>query len=121
MYRGVLIKESLDGLSILGELRILDIEVVEIETPAAGQPATWTVLTFEIDDADAAMSARKLAGELAPGPWYVDFNNGEQSFVVFSERVFTYTQGDEATLSAAREHARGLGIPESQIDWAVPS
>ncbi|WP_395152519.1 hypothetical protein [Ilumatobacter sp.] len=120
MYRGVLIKESLDRLSILDELRIVDTTVVDLASPAGGQPATWTVVTFEVDDADAPRSAQTLANGLASGPWYVDFNNGERSYVVFSDRVFTYTRGDEATLRTAQVHARGEGIPESQIDWAVP-
>ena len=61
-----------------------------------------------------------LADELAPGPWYVDFNDGDRSYVVFSGRVFTYVRGDTAALQAAQAHAREQGIPESQIDWAVP-
>lgn len=121
MYRGVLIKEALVELSILDELRIVDTKVVVIEAPAVGQPATWNVITFEVDDAQAVTTAGTLADQLAPGPWYVDFNNGERSYVVFSERVFTYVRGDEATLRAAQAHARELGVPESQIDWAVPS
>ena len=121
MYRGVLIKESLVGTSILDALSIVDTKVVDIASPAAGQPATWTVLTFEIDDDHAATSAQTLADELAPGPWYVDFNNGERSYVVFCKHIFTYARGDETTLRAAQAHARGQGVPEAQIDWAVPS
>jgi len=122
MYRGVLIRESLvGGLSALDCLHIVDTRIIDISSPAAGQPAEWTVLTFEVDDGQAAASAQALADDLAPGPWYVDFNNGERSYVVFSQRVFTYVRGDAVTLRAAQAHARERGIPESQIDWAVPS
>ena len=120
MFRGVLIRESLVGGTVPDGVRIVDTKVVDIASPAPGQPATWTVLTFEVDEAAAAANAQLLADELAPGPWYVDFNDGERSYVVFSGRVFTYVRGDTATLRAAQAHARDQGIPESQIDWAVP-
>ena len=120
VYRGVLIRESFVDLSVIDRLRVLDTEIVEMSSPAVGQPATWTLLTFEVDDAHAAATAQALADEVADGPWYVDFNNGERTYVVFSDRVFTYVRGDELTLRAARVHARGQGVPESQIDWAVP-
>ncbi len=121
MYRGVLIKESLVELSVLDRLHIVDTEIVDISSPADGQPAKWTVLTFEINDAQAAATAQTLADELSLGPWYVDFNNGERSYVVFSGHVFTYVRGDGPTLRATQAHARKQGVPESQIDWAMPS
>ena len=121
MFRGVLIEESLMGRSVLGLLHVVDTRVVDVASPAAGQPNRWTVHTFEIDDDDAAAVAEALADDLASGPWYVDFNNGDRSYVVFSGRVFTYVRGDAAGLRAAQTHARDQGIPESQIDWAVPS
>ncbi|MDJ0664388.1 MAG: hypothetical protein QNJ75_07495 [Acidimicrobiia bacterium] len=121
MFRGVLIRESLVGDSSLDRLDVVDTKVVDISSPAAGQPAKWTVHTFETDDDQAAACAQALADDLAAGPWYVDFNNGDRSYVVFSQRVFTYVRGDAATLRAAQAHAREQGIPESQIDWAVPS
>ena len=104
------------GHSALDGLHIIDTKIVDISSPAAGQPAQWTVHTFEIDDDRAAACAQALADDLAPGPWYVDFNNGERSYVVFSQRVFTYVRGDAANLRAAQAHAREQGIPESQID-----
>ena len=121
VYRGVVIKESLTGLSVLDRLHVVETTLVDIASPADGQPARWTVLTFEVDDEDAAASAQALADDLAPGPWYVDFNNGDRSYVVFSRRVFSYVRGDTATLRAAQLHARQQGVPESQIDWAVPT
>ena len=120
MYRGVLINESLIGTSILDVLRVLDTEIVEMSAPAAGQPTTWTLHSFEVGDVDAAAAAQLLADQLMDGPWYVDFNNGEWSYVVFSSCVFTYVRGDEVKLNAARAHAHQQGIPKSQIDWAVP-
>ena len=36
------------------------------------------------------------------------------------DRVFDYRQGDTTTLDAAKNHARGRGIPDAQVDWAVP-
>lgn len=121
MYRGVLIKQSLVELSVLDMLQIVDTKIANISAPAVGQPAKWTILTFEINDAQAAATAQAFADELALGPWYVDFNNGERSYVVFSGSVFTYARGDVATLRATQAHARKHGVPESQIDWALPS
>ena len=119
MYRGALINESLIGTSILDVLRVLDTEIVETSAPAAGQPTTWTLHSFEVGDVGAAAAAQLLADQLIDGPWYVDFNNGERTYVVFSSCVFTYVRGDEVTLNAARAHAHAQGIPESQIDWAI--
>lgn len=116
----MLINESLIRTSILDVLRVLETEIVEMPAPTAGQPTTWTLHSFEVDDAGAAAAAQMLADQLIDGPWYVDFNNGERSYVVFSNCVFTYVRGDEVTLNAARAHAHARGIPESQIDWAVP-
>ena len=120
MYRGVLIRESLAATSVLDIVNVVSTETVDIASPAAGQPATWTIVTFEIDDDRAAQCAQIIADELSPGPWYVDFNDGERSYVVFSGRVFAYERGDEVTLREARTYAREQGIPEGQIDWAVP-
>ncbi len=120
MYRGVIIEESLVDRAPLAAITVVHSKRFDIADPAEGQPAVWTVTDFEVDDARAAALAGALASSLSSGPWYVDFNNGNHSFVVFAGRVFSYERGDAATLEQARQHAVAVGVPASQIDWAVP-
>jgi len=112
MYRGVLIEESLENLGVLGLLRQLSTDVVKLAAPADAQPGQWTLITFEVDDTDAANVANQLGDALVDGPWYVDFKNGGHSYVVFADHVFDCRSGDSATLDAAKNHARGRGIPD---------
>jgi hypothetical protein len=84
----------------------------------AAQPEVWTFVDFVIDDARSSELADLLAGLLAvDGGWYCDFRTNDETFVVFAERIFRYPRGDHAGRQHAAEHARSVGIPESQIDW----
>lgn len=120
VYRGVVIEESLDDRSPLVLLRATGSNRFDIAEPGEGQPPVWTVTDFEVDDAAAPGLAAALSGALKPGPWYVDFNDGHRSYVVFAGRVFSYERGDAAAVELARQHAASVGVPASQIDWAVP-
>lgn len=120
MYRGALIEESLEDLGVLALVRQLSTDVVVLTAPADAQPDRWTLITFEVDDTDAVNVGEQLRNALIDGAWYVDFNNGEHSFVVLADRVFEYRSGDTTTLHAARNHERSCGIPDDQIDWALP-
>jgi len=84
---------------------------------AAGIPARWTLLRFDVDDAKAAAFAEALAGVLDEPGWYADLHTVDESFVVFSGRVFRYPIGDQDGRAAAEAHAREHGVPEPQIDW----
>ncbi len=120
VYRGVIIEESLLDRAPLATITIVHSKRFDITDPTEGQPPVWTVTDFEVDDARAADLAAALASSLSPGPWYIDYNNGDHTFVVFASRVFGYERGDTATLEQARQHAVAVGVPASQIDWAVP-
>jgi hypothetical protein len=84
---------------------------------AAGIPARWTLLRFDVDDAKAAAFAEALAGVLDEPGWYADLHTVDESFVVFADRVFRYPMGDQKGRAAAEAHARDHGVPEPQIDW----
>ena len=74
-------------------------------TSAAGQPAMWTILEFEIDDGDAGQLAAALEGALRlEGGRYCDFRNDEETLVVFAGRSFRYRRGDTAGRAEATEH-----------------
>ncbi|MEV4343841.1 hypothetical protein AB0J83_05125 [Actinoplanes sp. NPDC049596] len=79
-------------------------------TQAPGQPAAWTVIDFEADDAD--LVAQALSDALSPeGGWYADFSDGDDHIVVFAGRVF---RGED---EAAKAYGRSAGVPDHQLDW----
>lgn len=119
MIHGVLIAESLrcettlDGLNLM----VRKLERLRPSNTTADQAQVWTLLHFQAEDADAEELSAALADALdAPG-WYADFYSDAESFVIFPGRVFRYARGDGLGRSAAANHGRTLGIPESQLDW----
>jgi hypothetical protein len=121
MIEGVLIAESLRAGATLEDvgLTVRRIRRVEVGGTTADQPATWTLIDFEADEAHAAGVADALAAALDQPGWYADFRSPEESFVVFPGRVFRYSRGDGTARAEAEAHGRSLGIPESQLDWPV--
>jgi hypothetical protein len=53
----------------------------------------------------------------APGAGAVD--GVDETFVVFSGRIFRYRRGDQTARTAVEAHARSVGVPESELDWPV--
>jgi hypothetical protein len=120
VVRGTLIAESVRvGAALEGvSLRVDKISRADAGDEASGQPRTWTFIEFEVadDHTDALAAALSDALDSALG-WYSDFRSAEETFVVFAGRVFRYPRGDRGGRRAAEEHARVVGVPESQIDW----
>lgn len=119
MYRGAIIVESLRVGATLENvpLTVGKLSRYRAAGTTSDQPAVWTVIEFEVADADADKLAEALSDVLAAPGWYADFHNDREVFVVFPERVFRYPRGDPASRAAAQEHGRSLGIPEPQLDW----
>jgi hypothetical protein len=121
VIKGVVIAESLrtgarlslDGFSV--QVRRQDVSGGVV----AGQPEIWTFLEVEGPDDAADALATALAGALeAEGGWYADYGVGGEHMVVFSGRVFRYRKGDAVARAEVAEYARGVGVPEQQLDWA---
>lgn len=121
MYDGAIILESLRVGTSLEDIPLVvrKLSKCRVRGTTPDQPAVWTVIEFEVEDAHAVALARALSQMLdAPG-WYADFHNDREIFVIFPGRVFRYRRGDEASRSAAQAHGRQLGIPEPQLDWTA--
>jgi hypothetical protein len=116
---GVLIAESLRTGAILDDLPL---SVRKIQRSASGnstvdQPSVWTLIYFDIADAEAEALATQLSEALdAPG-WYVDLHTAQETFIVFPNRVIRYRRGDPQGRAEAEEYGRAHGIPDSQLDW----
>ncbi len=120
MVKGVILAESLrtgvelplDGFSVTVVRRDVS------DGAVAGQPTVWTFLEIEGPDERADALATALARALeAEGGWYADFGVGGDHVVVFAGRVFRYRNGDAAARAEVARYARGVGVPEHQLDW----
>lgn len=48
-----------------------------------------------------------------------DFRTPEETFVVYSGKVFRYRRGDSAGRAEAEAYGRSKGVPENELDWPV--
>ncbi|HEY4501962.1 MAG TPA: hypothetical protein VJJ20_02750 [Candidatus Paceibacterota bacterium] len=117
MLQGILIKESLEDVSVIESLSVTDTKVVTIDNPAEGQSPTWTLVYFEVSQQQVEEVAAKLSKALAPGKWFIDIKSDTDVYVVFLNKVFHYKKGDMIVKQAAIDHALSIGIPESQLGW----
>jgi hypothetical protein len=115
---GTLIAESLRGDAVLDvPLTLRRIHRLGVTGSVAGQPATWTLIDFTCADADAERFAQQLSQALSDGAWYTDYATADTKYVVFAGRVVSYPRADEAGRAEAMAYARGVGVPEAQLDW----
>ena len=117
MYTGVIITESLEDADILKSLATSNVRTIEIDSPAPDQSSTWTLTDFTVPEQEAELAANAFASALKFGTWYIDMHNGDEVYVVFRNKIFKYKKGNEQGKAEIIEHARSLGIPESQLGW----
>jgi len=122
MIEGTLIAESIRAGAELGGVRLVTREIRRSPQGAvpAGQPEVWTLIEFEAEEPDAAILADALAKVLdAEHGWYADFRTRDETFVVYSGRVFRYPRGDSGGRAEAMAYGRSVGVPENELDWPV--
>jgi hypothetical protein len=124
MATGTIIAESIRSGATLSGVSVTVHEIERVaptnissEQRKAGVPSHWTLLRFEVSEADVERLADALAAVLDGFGWYVDFHTAQETFVVFAGRVFRYAAGDRAGRSAVETYAREHGVPDAQIDW----
>jgi peroxiredoxin len=121
-YRGVIIEESLEDKSILGELRILETEVEKVtdhnKTPWL---KLWTRHTVQVPEAEAQVVAERLAKTIDRkngGSWYADFKNPQFHYVIFRDRVFRVDRRSKQQYDEVNRFGEALGIPSYQLDFS---
>jgi hypothetical protein len=120
MIAGTLIAESIRAGAELDGVRLVvrKIRRAAAGDASAGQPELWTFIEFEAEEQGAGILALALAKALdQQHGWYTDFRTPDETFVVYSGRVFRYPRGDNAGRADAAAYGRSLGVPENQLDW----
>lgn len=121
MISGTLITESLKLNESLDRVALTTTKITRVRSVgdvSVGQPSTWTFIEFNAEESCAVELADSLATVLDPVlGWYCDFRTDDETFVVFSDRVFRYTKGNPEGRAEVAAYARQVGVPESQIDW----
>jgi hypothetical protein len=122
MIEGTLIAES---IRVGAELEGIGLVIRKVRRSpqgdaSAGQPEVWTLIEFEAEERDAEDLADALATVLdQQDGWYADFRTPDETFVVYSGRVFRYPRGDGPGRAEAAAYGRSVGVPEDQLDWPV--
>ncbi len=116
---GLLIKESLQQPNILETLpiQITKTEIWTASNPTEFQPALWTAMTFEAEDRVADEVAEQLSHSLKPKGWFINASTASHVYVIFPNKVFRYTKGDQAARAEAARFGLAVCVPERQLDW----
>ncbi len=116
MLTGILLEESLADRTAAHGLHVTAAERWTIEHPAPFQPAVWTALRFEEDEARAWEWMERFSRALRPA-WYVNASTTAKVFIAFPGRVFTYEKGDAQARAQVTRFGLRAGVPSWQLDW----
>ena len=122
MIEGTLIAESIRVGAELDGVRLVTRKISRSAAgdAAVGQPELWTLIEFEAEEPDAGLLADALAKVLdRQYGWYTDFRTPDETFVVYSGRVFRHPRGDSTGRAEATAYGRSVGVPDHQLDWPV--
>ena len=116
MLTGILLEESLADRDAARGLHVTAAERWTVAHHAPDQPAVWTALRFEEDEARAFEWMERFSRALKPA-WYVNASTDVQVFVAFAGRVFSYPRGDAAARAGVTRFGLSAGVPSWQLDW----
>lgn len=120
-YKGIVIEESLQNLTILKQLKVISTKVEQVteshKTPWLRQ---WTLHTVEIGEDDAQNVADKLSAALdSKHDWYADFRNDKYHFIIFRNKVFKVNRNNPEEYEEVKEYGVSLGIPDYQLNFSL--
>lgn len=115
LYEGILIKESIENDLILDHLAINKVEIWKTQ----GVPKYWTAIYFTSVNKDFPnlISKVMISDERKGENWFVDFKSGNIKYIVFRNKIFKYTIGNNIEKMHVCEECKKMGIPYEQMHW----
>lgn len=120
-YKGVIIEESLEDVSVLEDVKILSTKVEPVteehKTPWVEQ---WTLHDVEVPAEKAEEIAEKMSKALdREHNWYADFKTDTEHYIIYRDKVFHVTdRSNKEQYDLATEYGISIGIPAYQVDFS---
>jgi len=114
-FTGLLIKESLNDLSILKLIKITKEETWNSSNSNEFQPKVWTAVYLEGKNIEEFVN--KVSKSIKEIGWYLNLSLNDIEYVIFHNKIFKYRKGDKKTKNEAVEYGKKVGVPEKQLDW----
>jgi len=112
MWKGVLIKESLDDDKILDEIRIVRTRITGLEN----QGGRYHFLYFELGD-ESLENFIKEASKTIRNKWYMHVCNDNEMIVIFSGKIFRFKDKESSKMEEARSYGLSIGIIKEQMPF----
>lgn len=93
MFKGMLIKESIEDENIIDYLTVHKVELWN----TGGKPKYWTVLFFTASDRKfpELISKVMISDKAKGGNWFVDFKAENIKYIVFRNKILKYSIGNQ--------------------------
>ena len=110
-YKGAIVEESLEDMSILSDFDIIETTVTDDENP----DDRWHIHKVWADKEQI----EKLSKYIKPAKWYTHFwNDAGEIIVVYRDKVFSF-HGDEVGRREAVDYGLSVDIPLEQLDFLI--
>lgn len=110
MYKGAIIKETLNSELLLDYLKIINVEIWKTNDK---QIKYWTMIFFESNVVDFPERLSKLIID----DWFADMKKDNIKYIVFKDCIYHYAIGNINEKNKVLNEMRKRGIPENQFNW----
>ncbi len=112
IYKGAIIEESLEDISILKKFKIIKIVVTDDENP---------VDRWHINNVETTKDQLELLSKvIKPKKYYAHFwNENREVIVIFRDKIFTFDYDNKNSWQPAIEYGLSVDIPKEQLDFLI--
>jgi hypothetical protein len=112
MWKGVIIKESLENEKILDIMKTVKTRITGLEN----QGGRYHFLYFELNDENLENFIEEAKNTIKD-KWYTHVCKGNEMIVIFSGKVFRFKESQTDKLEDARKYGLSIGIIKEQMPF----
>ena len=114
MWKGIIIKESLNNKSLLSLVSIINARETTLEKE--NERGILTFYSVELDDSNFNEFI-KITQKSIKNAFYIHICQNNEMVVIFNNKVFRFSADDLDKLNEAREHGISIGILKEQMPF----